>query len=148
MPDTQLLKLRAMDSEDVKVISAVLQDAIVPVCDMEFQAENKNFVIVSQRLRRENADQVDRICCALTIRGVTSVQTQGIDLRSHDRILDLLAIMINDATPGPGAVLSLVFAGDAKIRLELASWSALAEDFGEPWPAMCNPCHDSPSIAS
>ena len=149
MPDIQLLKLRAMDSEDVQVISAVLQDAIVPVCDMAFQEEDKNFVIVTQRLRRENAEPVDRICCALTIRGVKTVQTQGIDLRASDRILDLLAIMINDVQPEQGAqVLSLIFAGDAKIRLEVADWSALAEDFGEPWPAMCNPCHDSASIAS
>ena len=50
---SKLLKLRAEDSEDIQIISAVLQDSIVPVCDMAFQPETKSFVIVAQRLRRE-----------------------------------------------------------------------------------------------
>jgi len=138
---TNLLKLRAQDSEDVQVISAVLQDAIAPACDMQYQSEAKNFVMVVQRLRRETAGAPERICSALTIKGVMAVQTQGIDLRVTDRILDLLAIMVNAGTDKP--FLTLIFAGDAKIRLEVSDWAAALEDFGEPWPAQCNPCHDS-----
>jgi len=149
MSETSLLKLRAVDSEDVQVVSAVLQDAIVPVCDMAFQPEDKNFVMVAQRLRREKNENMDRICCAFTLVGVTGVQTQGIDLHATDRILDLLAIMVNVAGAGQiGTVISLIFAGEAKIRLECASWAASIEDFGEPWPALCNPCHESNQIAS
>ena len=137
----QLLKLRAADAEDVQVISAVLQDSIAPVCDMAFQSDTKSFVMVVQRLRREagEAGAAERICCALTVTGVAAVQTQGIDPLQGDCMLDLLAIML---TPQR---LTFVFAGDAHIRLELAEWNAALEDFGEPWPALCSPCHDKAS---
>jgi hypothetical protein len=135
-----LLKLRAQDSEDVHVISAVLQDAIVPVCDMVFQSDAKSFVMVVQRLRREagEAGAAERICCALTIKGVKAVQTHGLDQKQQDRMLDLLAMMVEPTT----AHMDLVFAGGARIRLELGDWFLAAEDFGEPWPALCNPCHE------
>jgi hypothetical protein len=136
--DYKLLKLFAKDSEDVQVISAVLQDAIAPVCDMAFQNDAKSFVLVVQRLRREagEAGASERICSALRVTGVTSVKTHGIDLEHSERMLDLLAIMCEDQA------LTLIFAGDAKIKLTLSGWAAALEDFGEPWPALCHPCHD------
>lgn len=140
MDTAPTLKLRAGDAENLQIISAVLQDSLVPVCDMIFQAEAQSFVLVAQRLRRERGGDTDRICCALTINGVTGVQTQGIDLRSADRILDLLALLVE------GNTLSLIFAGGAKIRLDLATWAVLVEDFGEAWPALCSPCHDQTGV--
>ncbi|MDE2030342.1 MAG: DUF2948 family protein [Alphaproteobacteria bacterium] len=135
---TKSLKLRATDAEDVQVISAVLQDSIVPLCDMAFQPENDAFVMVAQRLKRETGEaEPERICCALTVKGVASVKTQGIDLKDSDRILDLLALIAQNGA------LELVFAGGAKIRLDLKEWQALIEDFGESWPSSCSPCHDN-----
>ncbi len=134
-----LLKLRAKDAEDVQIISAVLQDSIVPVCDMLYRPEAKNFVMVAQRLCRENdaTEHPERICCAANFSNIASVQTHGIDLHHHDRMLDLL-MMVNE-----GDSLTMLFAGDAKIRLDLAAdWSMILEDFGEPWPTACNPCHE------
>jgi hypothetical protein len=142
--ENKLLKLRAKDAEDVQIISAVLQDSIAPVCDMAFQPDSGSFVLVVQRLRREAgaAGAGERICSALTIAGVQAVRTQGIDLAQSDRMLDLLAIMTE------AQALTLVFAGNAKIRLEGADWRLALEDFGESWPALCHPCHDSAELAS
>ncbi len=135
------LKLRARDSEDIQVISAVLQDSVVPLCDMVFQKESNRFVAVAQRLRREAGEEgsSERICCALTINGVKSIQTHGIDRNDAARMLDLLAILLQPS----GQQLTFVFAGDTAIRLDLESWSALVEDFGETWPAVCHPCHEN-----
>ncbi|MDE1900523.1 MAG: DUF2948 family protein [Alphaproteobacteria bacterium] len=137
---TQPLKLRARDGEDMQVISAMMQDAIAPVCDMAYRAADGSFVMVVQRLRREAGKADERICCALTISGVTAAHTHGIDLRAQDRILELLALML-DAQDGRPS-LNLIFAGGAQIRLALGAWGAVVEDFGESWPALCNPCHD------
>ncbi len=132
------LKLKAKDAEDVQVISAVLQDAIAPVCDMVFNAEDKNFIMVVHRLKREASNDMglERVCCALNIKGVQAAQLQGIDLHNQSQMLDLLAVMTDEK-----AIL-FIFAGDAKIRLQMQDWSMIVEDFGEPWPAQCNPCHD------
>lgn len=143
---TGLLKLRAKDAEDIQVISAVLQDSIVPVCDMAFRAESKSFVLVAQRLRREDkSDAAERICCALTINGVSAAQTHGINQNDGERILDLLAILLEPAQETKPQQLALIFAGNAMLRLDIESWSATAEDFGDKWPASCNPCHEDPA---
>ncbi len=131
-----LLKLRARDAEDVDVVSAVLQDSIVPLCDMAFQPEEKGFLLVAQRLRRENPNAVERICCAVRIHSVTAVQTHDIDFNQTDRMLDLLALLFD------ADALTLVFASGAKIRLTLSGCCLTMEDFGEAWPALCQPQHE------
>ena len=134
------LKLRAKDAEDIQIISAVLQDSVVPLCDMVFQEEAKSFVAVAQRLRREAGVSgcSERICSALTINGVVSIQTHGIDQHHSERMLDLLAIILEPSQKQ----LNLVFAGDAGIRLDLETCSVVVEDFGESWPSVCHPCHE------
>jgi hypothetical protein len=134
-----LLKLLAKDAEDIQVISAVLQDSIVPICDMIYRPESKDFVFVAQRLCRETGDgqKFERICCAATIQGVTGAQIKGIDLNDAIRMLDLLMMDIE------GNNLILTFAADARVKLNLAAdWQIVVEDFGESWPSACNPCHD------
>jgi hypothetical protein len=134
------LKLRAKDSEDVQVISAILQDAIVPVVDIVYRPEEKDFVMIAQRFCRDKEGQGDcfeRIRAAVHVTGVAGVQRQGIDQGKPDTMLDLLAVM-----PEKGS-LQFVFAGGGKIKLKLADWSLILEDFGEPWPAVCEPCHEA-----
>jgi len=135
------IKLKAKDYEDVQVMSAVLQDAIAPVCDMMFDTDEKNFVMVVHRLMRETAqsDIMERIRCGVNIRGVTMAQLHGINLNQQNRMLDLLAVITDEQS------MMFVFAGDAKIRLQLQDWSMVVEDFGEPWPAQCRPCHEGDS---
>jgi hypothetical protein len=133
------LKLKAKDAEDVQVISAVLQDAIVPIGDMTFRPQEHDFVMVVQRFRCEEngrpKNDHERICSAVHVQGVESVQTQGIELGKSDTMLDLLAVMPEEKT------LHFVFAGGARIRLRLGEWSMILEDFGAPWPTPQAPHH-------
>jgi hypothetical protein len=136
------LKLKAKDAEDMEVISAVLQDAIAPVSDMIYRPEEKDFVMVVQRFCRESHGEGDgpcfeRVRAAVHVRGVTGAQVQNIDQSQVGDMLDLLAVM-----PEKGA-LQFVFAGGGKIRLKLGDWALILEDFGEPWPASCEPCHEN-----
>ena len=132
-----LLKLKAKDSEDVQVISAVLQDSIAPVSDMLFEAEAKKFIMVVHRLKRDEDGARERICCAFNIHGVEAAQMQALDLNNPSQILDLLMVIVDNNAA------TFIFAGAAKIRLQLKDWSMIIEDFGASWPAQCNPCHDS-----
>ncbi|MBK1696114.1 hypothetical protein CKO21_02505 [Rhodovibrio salinarum] len=52
-PDNKPLKLRAYDKEDFAVVSSVLQDALVPVIDMDWLSEDKRFALVANRFRWE-----------------------------------------------------------------------------------------------
>ena len=52
-PHDQPLKLRARDREDFAVVSAVLQDALVPVVDMAWLPQESRFALVANRFRWE-----------------------------------------------------------------------------------------------
>ena len=133
------LRLKAEDDEDLAVISAVLQDAMVLVGDMTYEPENRRFVLVANRFCRETeaerARHGERVMSGLRIDGVTAVKRRDVDPRDADRLLVLLAVR---AAPG---ALYLDFAGGASIRLESASILCHLDDFGEPWPTRFRPRH-------
>ncbi len=143
------IRLRAQDEEDLKVVSACLQDAIVPIGDMCFLPDEARFVLVANRFKWETADQprpgptaddddlipYERTHCGVRIEGVTGVKLKDIDLKDRTQILELLSF---EAVEG-GVVLN--FAGGGCIRLDGPKWTCFVEDLGEPWPTVCKPCH-------
>jgi hypothetical protein len=122
------LRLRAEDAEDFRVVAACLQDALVPLGDMTFDGELKEFILVANRFRWESSPG-ERVHCAVHFTGVAAVRRRGIDLRKRDSILDLLTIASE-----PGAIV-LLFAGDVAIRLEGDRIGCRVRDIGKPWPA-------------
>lgn len=50
------VRLRARDAEDLAVIAACMQDAIIPIGDMCFEPGARRFVMVANRFRWETAD--------------------------------------------------------------------------------------------
>ena len=138
------LRLRAADAEDLAVISACLQDALVSVRDLAYDRAARTFVLVANRFRWEGADigegaAFERILCGVAFDAVDGVAYRGFQRTEEDRILSLLAIR---AAPGPaGAPIELDFAGGAAIRLTVAEISCRARDFGEAWPTAWRPGH-------
>lgn len=136
------LKLLARDAEDLAVLSAFLQDALVDFADMTYLAAERRFAVVCTRFRWEDAAPDDkrlpgeRVLCGLSFDGVARVQTRGIDpKRDARRIFELLAVQA-----GPGEV-RLVLAGGAEVRLEAAEIAIRLKDLGEPWPVLERPRH-------
>ena len=143
------LKLRAEDEEDLRTISAILQDALVPVSEMAFLPEERRFALVANRFRWEceneapNAEDggepagplFERILTGLCFEGVSAVRLKNIDRRRGSRILELLHLGWE-----PGC-LTLTFAGGAAIRLEAAGISCRLDDMCEPWPTPFRPWH-------
>jgi hypothetical protein len=133
----EALRLRAEDEEDLAVISAILQDALVAVGDMAFVAEDRRFVLMASRLKREAAgDALARVRCGLRFDAVEAVRRQRVTPRDADRILVLLAIR-RDAD----GALRIDFAGGAALRLEVDRILCHLEDLGEPWPTRQAPRH-------
>ncbi len=142
--DGAALKLRAEDTEDLAVISACLQDALVPVRDLAYVPEDRTFLLVANRFRWENGlspapgeAAYERTLCGITFSEVAAVSYNGFRRTEDSRILSLLAIR-----PEDGAV-HLEFSGGATIRLEVARIRCLATDLGEPWPTQWQPRHDA-----
>ena len=142
-PDSAALKLRAEDDEDLAVISACLQDALVPVRDLAFVPEDRAFLFVANRFRWEGGlrpapdeSGYQRTLCGITFSEVTTAAYSGFRRSEAGRILSPLAIRSAN-----GAIL-LEFSGGAAIRLEVGRILCHARDIGEPWPTQWQPCHD------
>jgi len=135
------LKLRAADRDDMAVIAAMLQDALLPLADIQFLPEEHRFLFVANRFRWENCDrngecdQYERVNCAIAFEGVDKVERQGLDRCCLDGIAELLTIEVAD-----GAVL-LVFAGGGRVRLAISRLDCHLRDLGEPWPTQWRPRH-------
>src|SRR6185437_1155391 len=133
------LKLRAIDEEDLAVISAILQDALVAVGDMDFLAEESRFVLVANRFCWE-AKPLDKVHYERTLAGlafseVSAVRLRGFDRHDPDRLLQILALHRD------GDAIVLDFSSGASLRLEAAQILCRMEDFGEAWPTPWRPRH-------
>ena len=139
------LKLRAEDADDLAVISACLQDALVAVRDLAFIPQDRTFLMVANRFRWEGAERSEagyqRILCGIMFGGVAGVSYIGFRRSEEDRILSLLTI--RPWHDGEGDAIRLEFSGGAAIRLEVARILCHAQDVGEPWPTQWQPRHDA-----
>lgn len=145
MPD---LKLIALDAEDLAVISAHLQDAVLTVGDLAYLPRERRFVALANRFDwmgalREGAADKDgfaRRRAGIRFERVMAAQVQGLDLADKARVLSLLAISF-DAAAAPEGYVTLHFADDAAIRLHVECIEAGLTDLGAAWEAGSKPQH-------
>jgi hypothetical protein len=147
------LRLRAEDADDLAVISACLQDALVVVSDFGFDPEAHRFMFVANRFRWEGGAPAaagdggfERTLCGVAFDKVSAVSYRGFRRAEAERILSLLALR-----PGrreAGAFIDLEFAGGAAVRLEVGGIACVLRDLGEPWPTAFLPDHDDPDSAA
>ena len=137
------VKLAATDQEDIAVLSALLQDSVIPISEMIYLAAESRFALVANRFRWEDASAekisgqiYDRVRCGVTFDRVTAVRRRNFDHAKRGQMFDLLALQATIA------YVDLVFAGGATIRLEVEKIQCHAEDFGDPWPTQWRPEHD------
>ena len=141
------LKLRAADQEDLAVISACLQDALVSVRDLAYDPDARTFMFVANRFRWEGgrpggADVepgFERVHCAVVFDEVDQATYRGFRRSEEDRILSLLAIRSRPASRG--TAIDLIFAAGGAIRLGTTALQCRLRDCGEPWPTVWYPDH-------
>jgi Protein of unknown function (DUF2948) len=138
------LKLIALDKDDIEVVSTHLQDAVVKVSDIVWLPAEKRLVLGLNRFdweacggvspclqRRRTALRFERVM-ALRCRNVTSAQ--------KDVVLNLLAIEYDETDP-PGGKVTLIFSGDAALRLEVECLECELVDLGPTWTTQARPAH-------
>lgn len=132
------LNLGAFDGDDLKVLSALTQDAVFPLGEMRWQASERRFALLLNRFRWEDDGRdrhgAERVQSVLVIDNVLKVASQGIDRSNKEMILSLLSI---DWQPGADAdgVLELTLAGDGAIRLQVEALELSLRDVTRPYRA-------------
>ena len=135
------VNLMAETTDDLTVISALVQDAILPVTEMKYQSGARRFALFLNRFRWEDRPVAERsgraferVQSVLSVQDVLGVSSQGIDRADKDVILSLLSITFEAGEDGAGHV-DLTFAGDGVIRLAVECLDVVLKDVTKPYVA-------------
>jgi Protein of unknown function (DUF2948) len=138
------LKLIALDTDDLEVISTHLQDAVVNVGDIVWLRSEKRVVVALNRFDWEAASsdhpQYQRRRTALRFERVNAVKCRNVQPKAKDAVLNLLSIEFQEGDP-PGGAVVLTFAGGAVLRLEVECLEAEIADLGPAWATTRCPAH-------
>jgi hypothetical protein len=135
-----VLKLSALDIEDLAVISAHMQDAVLLVGDMGYNAKRKQFALVANRFAWDKAETAERRRTGLHFDRVLAVKTLNIDVAETDEVLSLLSVSFAETDAPAGEVL-LSFSGGATVRLLVECLECQMADLGPAWSAVGVPAH-------
>ncbi|PKA40821.1 DUF2948 family protein [Rhizobium sullae] len=139
------LKLLALDSEDLAVVSAHMQDSVFKVGDMTWSPRSGQFSIAANRFVWEDAlnkgKGFERHRAALVLKRVLAVRSAGIDRKRRDEVLSLLSIGFEQKGEGPEGTIELTLAGTAEILLDVECIEVLLADIGGAWETTSKPRH-------
>ena len=132
------LRLRALDAEDLRVISAAVQDAVLPASEIGWDRKRRRFALLVNRLRREDpaaGRPPERVRAVLAIEDAMRVVTQGLGQRDADTVLSILALDWEPGADGTGRVV-LTLAGDGAVAVEVEALEVTLTDVTRPYRAV------------
>lgn len=135
-----MLKLAALDTEDLAVISAHMQDAVLKVGDLAVSPARRQFALLANRYAWDEQQQRQRRRTGLHFDRVLKVQSQNIRRDDQDAVLSLLAIVFEETDTPSGDIL-LSFSGGGSIRLSVECIEAQLKDLGPAWATVATPAH-------
>lgn len=144
------LRLVAQDAEDLKVVSSLVQDAVLPVTELKYDAKRRRFAALLNRFRWEDRAEAERVGRAyervrsvLVVEDVLKAQTMGFDRADKDLVLSLLSLDFAPGADGTGR-LTLTLAGDGAIALDVEALDLRLDDVTRPYRAPSGkvPRHD------
>ena len=139
------LKLIAKTYEDLKIVSAHLQDSIVSTKDIANLKKNRIFLIQLSRFMWEDVEKGvfrknKRIRTILKFDNVLNVNSKNIDQDNKNYFLDFLAIE-SQQMPDKSFEMKLIFSGDAIIKIATEVIEVTLDDQGKPWATKAKPKH-------
>lgn len=152
------LRLKGEDTEDLEIISALLQDAVVFMGETAYVKSQLRFGVMLARFVWEDAEEKKgarrrrqriaeggdylRVRGALHFDFVRDVKTRGLSQEDKTAVLDLLAIRAEKTEDGQDRIL-LSFAEGGEIALTADCIEMSYQDRSEPWATPAKPAHES-----
>ena len=145
--ETPILRLSALDAEDLEIISAQMQDAILTVGDIKYLPRRKKLALTARRFDWQHADLSSRgpfrrRLAGLSFARVLAAKAHNIRQDAAGGVLSLLSVSF---APGdaPSGDIVLTFAGGGRLRLAVECIEASLEDLGPQWETEPRPAHPS-----
>lgn len=129
--------LRALDADDLNIISTLVQDAVFPISEMTWDRARRRFALLINRFRWENATArtgPERVQSVLVIEDALRVASQGVDRADTDTVLSLLALDWQAGEDGTGKI-TLILAGDGAVAVEVETLEVTLRDVTRPYIA-------------
>ncbi len=141
------LKLIAKTEEDLRVVSAHLQDSIANISDIANLKKNNIFLMQLNRFMWEDVEKGvfrknKRIRTVLKFENVIKVISKNINQSKKDKFLDFLTIE-TIKMPDKNYEMKLVFAGDSIIKVISEVIEVTLDDQGDAWDTKNMPKHKS-----
>ena len=137
--DTRL-KLIAESADDMQIVSAVLQDAIVRVGDIRLDLSGQTLTLVVNRYMHES-DKSKRVKAGLRFHNILSMKAKGINRADPDAFLVLLSVEFLTDKKGPSGDLVLVFAGGGELRARAEYLETMLVDYSNVRETKSEPIH-------
>ena len=139
------LKLLGKNQEDLKIISAYLQDSILIVKDIVFLKQNRTFIMIVNRFMWEDVEkgifrQNKRIRCAVKFEEVIKVKSKNINQKNKNKPLECLAIKCSSIFDKTYKI-KIFFAGNSIITIISEVIEVALHDLGKPWNVKHIPIH-------
>ena len=139
------LKLLGKHQEDLKIISAYLQDSIIIVKDIVFLKQNRTFIMIVNRFMWEDVEkgvfrQNKRIRCAVKFEEVIKVESKNINQKNKNKPLECLAIKCSSIFDETYKI-KIFFAGNSVITVTLEAIEVALHDLGKLWHVKHIPIH-------
>lgn len=135
------LRLRALDADDLAVISSLVQDAVFPASEMLWTRKDRRFALLINRFRWEDVPAAqrrqrdfERVQSVLCIEDVMGVRTQGVSRADPDLVLSVLSVAFEPGEDGTGRVI-LTLAGDGAIAVDVEALEVVLRDVTRPYIA-------------
>jgi hypothetical protein len=145
MESMDALKLMGLDQEDLKIVSAHVQDAVFTVSGLGYAPRSRQLSLVLNRFVWEAAqvrrNTFERRRSVLLFKRVNAVRSVGFDRRDGDKVLSLLAIQFEQNGDGPDGVVEFVLSGGASIMLDVECIEVQLADTGAAWETGFKPRH-------
>ncbi|GAA0620129.1 DUF2948 family protein [Brevundimonas kwangchunensis] len=131
------LRLLAEDADDLSIMSAALQDAILRPVDIVWEPTARRVTLSLSRFCWECGGT--RVMAAMQFGDVSAVKSRRLP-RGPENALELLAMHFEEAE-APGGRVIMMFAGGGDLRIDVECLDAVLTDLSERWPARIAPTH-------
>jgi len=128
------LRLKVCDAEDLAIVSALLQDAVLPMKETSWQPDINRFGMLVNRFRWEDKTHAEhrnrpyeRVQSMLVIDNVQNVSSMGIDHTDKGQIISILTVVYN------ADKVTFTFAGDGALALDVECLEITIKDVTRPY---------------
>ena len=135
------LRLRALDSEDLDVISALVQDSVFSARDCAWDGKRREFAILLNRFRWEDREVAndtgqgfERVRSVLHVRDAMEVKSDILAPDVSDQVFSLLALRFAHGGDGTGK-LDVLLAGDMVYSVLVECLDVTLTDVTRPYRA-------------